>query len=282
MKSIQQKAGTLVEALPYLQKFAGETLVIKYGGHAMTNAESAQSFARDLALLQSIGLNVVVVHGGGPQIGSMLNDLGIESQFLNGYRMTDEPTMSVVRMVLVGKVNQDIVSRINVQGGRAIGLSGADGLLLKGHRVSVDGQDVGRVGVIDTVDVDQLNFLASGGYMPIIAPVAVDANGVPLNVNADLAAGVIAGHLGARKLLLMTDVEGVLNAEGEIISTLERQEIPRLIKDGTLTGGMLPKLKCAQDALSEGVRKVHIVDGRIQHAVLLELFTDEGIGTEVI
>ena len=282
MKSIQEKAGTLVEALPYLQKFAGETLVIKYGGHAMTNAESAQSFARDLALLQSIGLKVVVVHGGGPQIGSMLNDLGIESQFVNGYRMTDEPTMSVVRMVLVGKVNQDIVSRINGQGGRAIGLSGADGLLLKGHQVSVDGQDVGRVGIIDTVDVDQLNFLASGGYMPIIAPVAVDADGSPLNVNADLAAGVIAGHLGARKLLLMTDVEGVLNADGAVISTLKRQEISTLIQDGTLTGGMLPKLKCAQDALHEGVRKVHIVDGRIQHAVLLELFTDEGIGTEVI
>ena len=167
----------------------GRNLIIKYGGHAMTNAESAQSFARDLALLQSIGLKVVVVHGGGPQIGSMLTDLGIESQFVNGYRMTDEPTMSVVRMVLVGKVNQDIVSRINGQGGRAIGLSGADGLLLKGHQVSVDGQDVGRVGIIDTVDVDQLNFLASGGYMPIIAPVAVDADGSPLNVNADLAAG---------------------------------------------------------------------------------------------
>ena len=282
MKSIQQKAATLVEALPYLQRFSGETLVVKYGGHAMTDEVSASSFANDLALLQSIGLKVIVVHGGGPQIKNMLERLGIESHFLKGYRVTDVHTMDVVRMVLTGKVNQDIVSRINSKGARAIGLSGADGTLLLGRKVTVDGADIGRVGVIEHVNTAQLNYLAEGGYMPVIAPVAIDGNGEALNVNADLAAGAIASQVGARKLLLMTDVDGVLDADGKVISTLPRQDVSEMIESEVLRGGMLPKLKCACDALEQGVKKVHIVDGRIKHAILLELFTDEGIGTEVV
>ena len=282
MKAIQQKAATLVEALPYLQRFAGETLVVKYGGHAMIDEASALSFAKDLALLQSIGLRVIVVHGGGPQIKQVLEQLGIESRFHKGYRITDDATMDVVRMVLTGKVNKDIVSRINSSGAKAMGVSGADGPLLQGRRVTVDGDDVGRVGIIEEVNTAQLMFLADGGYIPVIAPVAMDANGGALNVNADLAAGAIASQVGARKLLLMTDVEGVIGGDGTVISTLHREQVQSMIAEGVLTGGMLPKLKCACDALEQGVKKVHIVDGRIRHAILLELFTDQGIGTEVV
>jgi acetylglutamate kinase len=282
MKSIQDKAATLVEALPYLQRFSGEVLVVKYGGHAMTNVESAQSFARDLVLLQSIGLKVIVVHGGGPQIQEMLTQLNIESRFFKGYRVTDAQTMRVVRMVLTGEVNQEIVSRINRQKGQSIGLSGSDAGLLKGRKVTVDGEDVGRVGVIESVNTDHLNYLLEGDLIPVIAPVAMADDGSPLNVNADLAAGAIASQMGARKLLLMTDVEGVRDGNGEVISTLQRTEVQTLIDREVLTGGMLPKLKCACDALAQGVRKVHIVDGRVKHAILLELFTNQGIGTEVV
>ena len=282
MKSIQDKAATLVEALPYLQRFAGEILVVKYGGHAMTNVESAQSFARDLVLLQSIGLRVIVVHGGGPQIQAMLNELQIESRFFKGYRVTDARTMKVVRMVLTGEVNQEIVSRINRQGGQSMGLSGSDAGLLTGRKVTVDGEDVGRVGIIESVNTDHLHYLLKGGLIPVVAPVAMGEDGQALNVNADLAAGSIASQMGARKLLLMTDVDGVRDANGEVISTLNRDRVQTLIDDDVLTGGMLPKLKCACDALAQGVRKVHIVDGRVRHAILLELFTDRGIGTEVV
>ncbi|MGB0646006.1 MAG: acetylglutamate kinase [Bradymonadia bacterium] len=282
MKSIQDKAATLIEALPYLQRFAGEILVVKYGGHAMSNLESAQSFARDLVLLQSIGLKVVVVHGGGPQIKRMLSNLSMDSHFFNGYRVTDEQTMKIVRMVLTGEVNQEIVSRISQEGGQAIGLSGSDAKLLQGRKVTVDGQDVGRVGIIENVNTDHIDYLLKGGFIPVIAPVAIAEDGQGLNVNADLAAGVIASQLGARKLLLMTDVEGVKDVGGQVISTLARDRVQSLIDEKVLTGGMLPKLKCACDALAQGVKKVHIVDGRIRHAILLELFTDQGIGTEVV
>ncbi len=282
MKSIQDKAATLVEALPYLQRFSGEILVVKYGGHAMTNVESAQSFARDLVLLQSIGLKVIVVHGGGPQIQEMLTQLNIESRFFKGYRVTDAQTMRVVRMVLTGEVNQGIVSRINRHKGQSIGLSGSDAGLLKGRKVTVDGEDVGHVGVIESVNTDHLNYLLDGNLIPVIAPVAMAEDGSPLNVNADLAAGSIASQMGARKLLLMTDVDGVRDGNGDVISTLPRDRVESLIDDEVLTGGMLPKLKCACDALAQGVRKVHIVDGRVKHAILLELFTNQGIGTEVV
>lgn len=282
MKEIQNKAATLVEALPYLQRFSGEILVVKYGGHAMTDLASARSFARDLVLLQSIGMQVVVVHGGGPQIKEILERLSVETRFLNGYRVTDEPTMKIVRMVLSGDVNQEIVSRINQEGGKAIGLSGGDAGLLKGRKVTVDQQDIGRVGIIEMVNVSQLQYLLDGGMIPVIAPIAIADDGLPLNVNADIAAGTIASQLQARKLLLMTDVEGVKDKDGNVISTLNQNDVQSLIDTGVLTGGMLPKLRCACDALAQGVRKVHIVDGRIQHAILLELFTDQGIGTEVI
>ena len=281
-QALQEKAAVLIEALPYIKRFAGETLVVKYGGHAMVDDEAAASFAADVTLLQSIGMRVVVVHGGGPQIKAALAMMGIESQFLSGYRVTDDETMKVVRMVLVGQVNQEVVARINQAGGRAVGLSGADGNLLKGRRVTVDGQDVGRVGVIEEVDDAELDLLCSNGCIPVVAPVAIDDEGGPLNVNADLAAGAVAAHAKARKLLLMTDVEGVRGADGQTMSTLSRDAVPGLIDSGVLSGGMRPKLRAALTALESGVRKVHIVDGRVRHAMLLELFTDSGIGTEVI
>ena len=214
LEILQQKAATLIEALPYIQRFSGETLVVKYGGHAMTDAQAAESFAQDVTLLRSIGLKVVVVHGGGPQIQSMLDRVGLQSHFKNGYRVTDEATMDVVRMVLVGEVNQQVVSRINQFGGRAVGLSGADGRLLQGRQVTVGGEDVGRVGVIENVNTEYLDRLTQDGFIPVVAPVAVDASGGALNVNADLAAGAVAAHLKARKLLLMTDVAGVKGADG--------------------------------------------------------------------
>ena len=281
LKVLQDKAAVLVEALPYIQRFAGEILVVKYGGHAMTNAEAASSFAQDVVLLHSIGLRVVVVHGGGPQIKEALSELGIQTEFRHGYRVTDERTMKVVRRVLVGDVNQEIVSRINRAGGRSIGLSGADGNLLRGRKVTVGDEEVGRVGVIDSVEDTVLTSVLSDGFIPVVAPVAVDDEGMPLNVNADLAAGAVAASLRARKLLLMTDVAGVLGADGNVISQLDSHSIAQMIEDGILSGGMIPKMKCAVDALNGGVRKVHIVDGRFTHAMLLELFTDSGVGTEV-
>ena len=282
LEALQAKADVLIEALPYIRRFSGETLVVKYGGHAMTNLDAALSFATDVTLLSSIGIKVVVVHGGGPQIQAMLDQVGKESTFKNGYRVTDDETMRLVRMVLVGQVNQDIVARINHVGGQAVGLSGADGRLLLGRKVTVGGADVGRVGVIEEVKVDHINRLTNDHFIPVIAPVAVDDDGQALNVNADLAASAVASHLAARKLLLMTDVAGVKGTDGEVISSIDRADIPQMIETGVLTGGMLPKMKCAVDAVTNGVRKVHIVDGRLRHAMLLELFTDQGAGTEVI
>ena len=282
LEALQAKAAVLIEALPYIQRFAGETLVVKYGGHAMTDPDAARGFAQDVTLLRSVGLKVVVVHGGGPQIKRVLDRFGIVSEFKKGYRVTDQPTMEVVRMVLVGTVNQEVVSRINQAGGRAVGLSGADGNLLRGRKVTVGGEAVGRVGLIEQVDDTELRLLTEGGFIPVIAPVAVDHEGQPLNVNADLVAGSVAAHLKARKLLLMTDVAGVMDAKGEVISSLPRARVDQLMAEGVLTGGMIPKLKCATDAIDAGVRKAHIVDGRVDHALLLELFTDTGIGTEVV
>jgi len=279
---LQAKAAVLIEALPYIRRFAGEVLVVKYGGHAMTDPNAAKSFARDVVLLRSVGINVIVVHGGGPQIQAALDRLGIESTRKMGHRVTDAATMEVVRMVLVGQVAQDIVTRINQAGGRAVGLSGADGNLLRGRKLLVDGHDIGRVGEVVEVDETELRLLTDGGFIPVITPIAVDAAGEPLNVNADLGASAVAGHLKARKLLLMTDIEGVRGADGQVIGTLDRADVPRLIDAGVIVGGMIPKLHCATEALAAGVEKVHIVDGRVKHAVLLELFTDDGLGTEVV
>lgn len=278
---LQEKAATLIEALPYIQRFAGAVFVVKYGGHAMTDPEAARSFARDVVLLRSIGVRPVVVHGGGPQIQDLLKKLGIQSTFRAGQRVTDDATMEVVRMVLVGQVNQDIVSLINQAGGRAMGLSGADGSLLVGRKTLVDGQDVGRVGEIHKVNTEQLGLLTAGGYIPVIAPVAVDEAGQPLNVNADLAAGTVASQLKAAKLLLMTDVDGVRDGTGKVLASLSQAQARELIRDGVADGGMIPKLDCALHALEAGVGKVHIVDGRVRHALLLEIFTDRGVGTEV-
>ncbi|MFN3199892.1 MAG: acetylglutamate kinase [Bradymonadia bacterium] len=282
MNPTQHKAAVLVEALPYIQRFQGSVFVIKYGGHAMVDPEAAQNFARDVVLLASIGVRPVVVHGGGPQIKATLAELGIESEFKAGMRVTDARTMEVVRMVLVGKVNQEIVSMMNQAGGRAVGLSGADGNLLVGRKTTVDGEDVGRVGLIERVDDGELNFLTRGGFIPVIAPVAVDGQGQPLNINADLAAGAVAAHIKARKLLLMTDVSGVKDQSGETITHLRQAQVAGLIADGTAKGGMIPKLKASLTALEGGVRKVHIVDGRVLHALLLEIFTDGGVGTEIV
>ena len=282
VRALQAKAAVLVEALPYIQRFQGETFVIKYGGHAMVDAEAARSFARDVVTLRSVGIKPVVVHGGGPQIGRMLGRLGVESTFKHGHRVTDDETMEAVRMVLVGQVNPDIVTLINNAGGRAVGLSGADARLLRGRRVTVGGEDVGRVGVIERVDQDELGLLTHGGFIPVVAPVAVDADGGPLNVNADIAAGAIAGHLGARKLLLMTDIEGVRDGDGAVLPTVDRADVARLLADGVIQGGMIPKIDAALTALDAGVHAVNIVDGRVRHALLLALFTDRGIGTEVV
>lgn len=282
ISDLQDKAAVLIEALPYIQRFAGEVLVVKYGGHAMTDAEAARSFARDVVLLRSVGIRVVVVHGGGPQIQAALDRFGIASTRRQGHRVTDDATMEVVRMVLVGQVAQEIVTRINQAGGRAVGLSGADGNLLRGRKLLVDGVDIGRVGEITAVDDTELRLLTEGGFIPVVTPIAVDEAGEPLNVNADLGAAAVAAHLRARKLLLMTDIDGVRGADGRVMPTIARGAVPGLIASGVIDGGMIPKLTCAVDALEAGVEKVHVVDGRVRHAVLLELFTDEGLGTEVV
>ncbi len=282
IEALQAKAAVLIEALPYIQRFAGERLVVKYGGHAMTDPEAAKSFARDVVLLHQIGIRVIVVHGGGPQIQSVLDRLGIKSDFKAGMRVTDDTTMQVVRMVLVGQVNQEVVSAINMAGGRAVGLSGADGGMLKARRVTVSGEDVGRVGVVEKIDDTEIRLLAGGGFIPVIAPVGVDEDGKPLNVNADLVASAIAIYTDARKLLLMTDVDGVWGPDGEVASTVDRVTARKWIDDGVIKGGMIPKIRCALDALDDGVAKVHIVDGRVRHALLLELFTDRGVGTELV
>lgn len=282
VEALQAKAAVLAEALPYIQRFAGATFVIKYGGHAMTDPAARRGFARDVILLRAVGVNVIVVHGGGPQIEATLARMGVESSFRGGMRVTDDETMQVVRMVLLGQVNPDIVSLINSAGGRAVGLNGADGNLLRARRMTVDGHDIGRVGEVTRVDDGELRLLTKGGFVPIVAPVAVDAEGEPLNVNADLAAAAIASHTLAAKLILMTDVPGVKGPDGQVVPSLDRSQARRWIAEGVIAGGMIPKLECAIDAVSGGVGKVHIIDGRLRHAMLLELFTDGGVGTEVV
>ena len=245
-------------------------------------AEARRSFARDVTLLRAVGINVIVVHGGGPQIKHALARMGIESHFVGGMRVTDDDTMQVARMVLCGQVNPDIVSLINRAGGRAVGLNGADGDLLRARRMRIAEHDIGRVGEITRVDDGELRLLTKGGFIPVIAPVAIDANGEPLNVNADLAAGAIASHTLACKLILMTDVEAVRGRDGANLNSVDSEEIRAMIDDGTIVGGMIPKMECALDALERGVDKVHVIDGRLEHALLLELFTDRGVGTEVV
>ncbi len=272
----------LLEALPYIQSFAGKTVVVKLGGNAMIDADLEQAFALDIVLLRTVGLRPVVVHGGGPQINRMLEELSIPSNFVRGLRVTDARTMRVVEMVLAGEINGEIVSRIQLAGGAAVGISGRDGGLLRARRKPpVGGEDLGQVGEVESVDAKVIEALQDRGFIPVIAPVATGTDGESLNVNADTAAGMIAAALGAERLLLLTDVEGVLGADGTLVPTLTAAEARNLIASGVVDGGMIPKLECCLDALAGGVGKVHMIDGRVPHSVLLELFTNAGIGTEV-
>ena len=287
MDDLIQKAATLQEALPYIRSFHGEIFVIKYGGHAMVDPALRDSFARDVVLMKYVGLHPVVVHGGGPQIDQMLKSLGVVSERLEGLRVTDDHTMEVVEMVLGGKLNSEIVSLIAGHGGRPIGLTGKDDAFLRAKKVdqmqTKTGKwvDPGRVGAVTQVNPDIVRRLVNDGFIPVIAPVAVDAQGRSLNVNADTVAGKVAEAISARKFMLLTDIEGVRGLDGEVASSLSAAEIDGLKRQGVIEGGMIPKVDCALSALAGGVRKVHIIDGRVRHAVLLEIFTDEGIGTEI-
>ena len=287
-----EKANILVEALPYIRRFYQKTIVVKYGGHAMVAEELKESFAKDIVLMKYIGINPVVVHGGGPQIGEMLRRIGKKCDFYEGMRITDEDTMDIVEMVLAGKVNKEIVALINRQGGRAVGLSGKDGQLIEARKLQIvrdTGEDrppeiidIGLVGEVARINLEILQTLSQSDIIPVIAPVGVGENGETYNINADLVAGAIAGALKADKLLLMTDVPGVLDRKGELISSMTIDEAGAAMRDQTLRGGMIPKIQCAIDALEAGAAKVHIVDGRLPHAILLEIFTDAGIGTEIL
>ncbi len=291
MDDLVHKAAILHEALPYIRRFHGRTFVVKYGGHAMVDPSLKESFARDVCLLRYVGIQVVVVHGGGPQIDQTLEKMGIQAQFSGGLRVTDDATMHVVEMVLSGSVNSDLVGLVCKHGGRAMGLSGRDDSFIRavrmeevtakndrGHDVQVD---LGRVGRIEHVDSTLVKNLISNGFIPIIAPVAIARDGGALNVNADTCAGRIAESLGAAKLILMTDVEGVKTKDGKLLSSLGAQQAADLVADGTISGGMIPKVECALEAVAGGVEKVHIIDGRRLHALLLEIFTDRGVGTEI-
>jgi acetylglutamate kinase len=283
LAAIQQKAATIVEALPYIQRFAGERVVVKFGGHAMRNLAIQQSFARDVTLMRSIGIQVIVVHGGGPQIDQLLKRLDVQSSFKGGMRVTDDETMRIAQMVLMGEVNPMLVSLIHQAGGRAVGLSGVDGMLLQAKRMLLNGEDIGRVGEVTRVDDGKLKLLNSGGFIPVIAPVGINPKTwETLNINADYAASAIAEHTLARKLVLMTDVEGLRGPDGRTVSSVSMRQAEEWIKEGVIVGGMIPKLECAFDALRSGVEKVHLLDGCVQHALLLELFTDKGVGTEVV
>jgi acetylglutamate kinase len=287
MQDLIAKAATLQEALPYIRRFHGRTVVIKYGGHAMIDPELQQSFARDVVLLRYVGIDVVVVHGGGPQIDKELSAMGVVSERIDGLRVTDERTMEVVEMVLGGRVNHGIVAMIGRQGGRAVGLNGHDDRCVVAEKVremrTKSGKlvDPGRVGAVQEVRPELIRALIDKDIIPVIAPVASDADGRSLNVNADTVAGAVARALDAEKLVLMTDIEGVKGADGALIPSLTARDIEELKTGGVISGGMIPKVDCALDALRAGTKKVHIIDGRLRHAVLLEIFTDRGVGTEI-
>jgi acetylglutamate kinase len=276
--SAAEKAKILAEALPYIRRFHGKTVVIKYGGNAMTDERLKNSFAHDIVLLKLVGINPVVVHGGGPQIDDLLKQLGRKGEFVQGMRVTDAATMDVVEMVLGGSVNQEIVGLICQHGGRAVGLSGKDDHFVRAAALDAS---LGRVGDVETVDPSILLQLIGAGFIPVVAPIAVDEAGQALNVNADVAAGRIAAALSAAKLVLMTDVEGVLDPSGQLLRSIGSREADELVEKGVVRGGMIPKLACALEAVRDGVEKVHVIDGRRRHALLLEIFTDQGVGTEI-
>jgi acetylglutamate kinase len=285
-KHMVQRAEILIEALPYIRAFHGKTLVIKYGGAAMEQAELKEQFAKDVLLLRLVGLRPVIVHGGGPQIGALMKRLGKEPRFVGGMRVTDDETIEIVEMVLVGRINTEIVGRINLHGGRAVGLSGKDGALLRArkrlHRTPDGTADIGLVGEVEAVNPEAIRLLEESGFIPVIAPIGVGVAGETYNINADLVAGDIAAALTAEKLIHLTDVQGIAGPDATLISTLPREQAERLIQAGVIDGGMLPKVESALRALQAGVGKAHIIDGRVPHAILLELFTKEGIGTEIV
>ncbi|MBV1914044.1 MAG: acetylglutamate kinase [Pseudomonadales bacterium] len=288
-ESAMNVAQVLTESLPYIQRFIGKTIVVKFGGNAMIDEELKNSFARDIVLMKLVGMNPIVVHGGGPQIGSLLDKLGIETRFVNGMRVTDSQTMDVVEMVLGGSVNKQIVSDINSNGGKAIGVTGKDGQLIRAKKLEVVQKtpemlspeivDIGHVGSVEQVNAEVLEMLISSDFIPVIAPLGVGEDGRSYNINADLVAGKVAETLKAEKLMLLTNVAGLEDKEGNVMTGLSSQQVELLIEDGTIHGGMLPKIDCALKAVQAGVRTAHIVDGRVAHAVLLEVFTDEGVGT---
>jgi acetylglutamate kinase len=292
MKEGIEKAKILSESLPYIREFYNKTVVIKYGGHAMVDESLKKNFALDIILMKYIGINPVIVHGGGPQINRVLEKMNIKPSYVEGMRVTDTETMDVVEMVLVGKVNKEIVGLINHHGGKAVGLSGRDGDLIRARKMTVQKSqadnappeliDLGRVGEVTRVNPDILNTIDAQDFIPVIAPVGVGDDNYSYNINADLVAGAVAGQLQAAKLILLTDVEGVLDKKNQLIPSLSSAAADKLIAANTVAGGMIPKIKCCQDALSKGVTKTHIIDGRMEHAVLLEIFTHAGIGTEII
>lgn len=283
MKELVDKAKILMEALPYMQRLYGKTIVIKYGGHAMTDASLQASFAADVVMLKQLGVCPVIVHGGGPQIATALKRMGRQSQFIDGRRVTDDETMEVVEMVLGGRVNCEIVELIHQAGGQAVGCTGSDGGLLRVKKKLIDGQDLGRVGEVTTVDPSVVREATAAGFIPVIAPIGVDHRGLSYNVNADEAAGALAAALEAEKLMLLTDVEGVLDAKNQLISKLSVEECRQLVADGTIKGGMIPKMECCIHALAGNVGCTHVVDGRVVHAILLEIFSDDaGIGTLLV
>ncbi len=291
MEELIAKANVLMETLPWIKRFYGKTVVIKYGGNAMVEEHLKEGFARDVIMMKYIGLNPVVVHGGGPQIGKVLEAMKIESRFIQGMRVTDSETMDVVEMVLGGKVNKEIVTNINRHGGNAVGVTGKDGGLIKARKLEMTTVnpetltpeiiDIGMVGEVESVDPTIIKSLEESNFIPVIAPIGGGLQGETYNINADLVAGRIAGALKAEKLILLTDVEGVKDKQGQLISTIDVQRVPDLINNGTISGGMIPKVNCCVDAIDEGVTRTHIVDGRMEHACLLEMFTDKGIGTVV-
>jgi len=282
-------ARVLTEALPYIQRFTGKTIVVKFGGNAMVDPELHESFARDVVLMKLVGMNPVVVHGGGPQIGSLLEKLNIQTEFIDGMRVTDAQTMDVVEMVLGGSVNKEIVASINRNGGKAIGVTGKDGQLIRARKMQVTRNgpelevpeiiDIGHVGEVDQIDTEVINVIIDSDFIPVIAPIGVGDDGSTYNINADLVAGKLAQVMQAEKLMLLTNVEGLLDGDDNILTGLSTTEVDGLIADGTISGGMLPKIGCALDAVKSGVASAHIIDGRVPHAVLLETFTDEGMGT---
>lgn len=282
-------ANVLTEALPYIQRFTGKTIVVKYGGNAMVDEELKDSFARDIVLMKLVGMNPVVVHGGGPQIGSLLERLQINTEFVDGMRVTDRETMDVVEMVLGASVNKDIVSLLNRNGGRAIGITGKDGDLIRARKLNVTRQtpemqapeiiDIGHVGEVASINKEVIEVLINSNFIPVIAPIGVGPDGQSYNINADLVAGKVAEVLQAEKLMLLTNIEGLMDKDGKVLTGLSTEQVNELIADGTIYGGMLPKIGCALDAVTEGVASAHIIDGRVPHAVLLEIFTDQGVGT---